>query len=138
MSNTQYPRIGTAVWVLRGEKVLLGKREKGSETGSWCPPGGAVDMFETPLECAIREVRDETGLTVESPKLMAVMSDANQEKGSHWITLHFVARGAEGEPRDASGEIGNWTWYSWSELPKPLFSPAGNFVKNGYNPQNFN
>jgi len=34
--------------------------------GFWMPPGGHVELHENPLETAIREVREETGLEVES------------------------------------------------------------------------
>ncbi len=135
--KVKYPRVGTAVWIIKDGKLLLGKREKGSGVGSWCVPGGALDMNESPTAGAIREVQEETGVTVERPGLMAVMNDIDSEKGSHWVTLHFVAKWVSGEPRDAVGEIGNWTWYEWGKLPEPLFAPTRNFAKNGYNPQNF-
>jgi 8-oxo-dGTP diphosphatase len=133
-----YPRIGTAVHIVKDGKVLLGKREKGSQVGSWCVPGGAVDMYETPTEGAIREVFEETGLIIEKPRLMVVLNDVDHEKGTHWVTLQFVANWLDGEPRDAVGEIGNWAWFDWDDLPEPLFAPTRNFVKNGYNPHNFN
>ncbi len=135
--RVKYPRIGTAVWILKDGKILFGKREKGTGTGTWCVPGGAIDMYEGPTAAATREALEETGLTVETPRLMAVMNDIDREKGAHWVTLHFVANWISGEPRDAVGEIGNWTWCDWKEPPEPLFAPTRNFAKNGYNPQNF-
>ena len=133
-----HPRIGTAVWIIHEGKVLLGKREKGSQVGTWCVPGGAVDMFETPTDGAAREVFEETGLVVGRPRLMAVMNDVDAERGTHWVTLQFVAAYEGGMPRDAEGEIGNWAWFAGESLPEPLFVPTRNFVKNGYNPHNFN
>src|SRR5262245_41977803 len=111
--KVKYPRVGTAVWIVKDGKVLLGKRERGSGTGTWSVPGGALDMNEGPTAGAIREVKEETGLTVETPRLMAVMNDIDSEKGSHWVTLNFIANWLSGEPRDAVGEIGNWAWFPW-------------------------
>jgi 8-oxo-dGTP diphosphatase len=132
------PRVGTAVWIRYGDTVLLGKREKGAGINTWSPPGGAIDMHETPTQCAVREVFEETGLTIQKPRLCGVMSDSDRANDAHWITLHFIADYEGGEPKDAVGEIGNWQWFHWDELPQPLFEPARNFQKNGYNPLKFN
>jgi 8-oxo-dGTP diphosphatase len=138
MTEQKFPRVGTAVWIIKEGKVLLGKREAGAEKGSWCVPGGAIDLYEGPTAGAIREVMEETKMTIDTPRLIAVMNDADKENGSHWITLHFVANWVSGSAKDNPGEIGNWTWFTYEKLPENLFSATRNFVKNGYNPHNFN
>ncbi|MGI0141745.1 MAG: NUDIX hydrolase [Candidatus Micrarchaeales archaeon] len=51
--------------IMRGDKVLLIKRVKGGERGSeWEIPGGKVEKGESLKEGVIREVREETNLTV--------------------------------------------------------------------------
>ena len=42
-------------------RILLQRR---SDSGGWAPPGGVMDIGETLAECAIREVRKETGFDV--------------------------------------------------------------------------
>lgn len=139
MSEKQrIPRVGTAVWIIKDEKVLLGKRERGAGVGTWCVPGGAIALFEGPTAGAAREVLEETSLVTETPRLIAVMNDVDTAEGTHWITLHFVAKYVSGSPKAKPGEIGNWTWFRYEKLPENLFEPTRNFVKNGYNPQNFN
>ncbi len=135
MSEQKYPRIGTAVWIIRNGKVLLGRREKlGFGVGTWCPPGGAVEYGETLQAAAIRETEEETGLILEAVRLISVVDDIFDH---HWVTPYFVADWVSGEARDAIGEIGQWAWFEWNELPDPLYGPTRNFVKNGYNPLNF-
>jgi 8-oxo-dGTP pyrophosphatase MutT (NUDIX family) len=59
--------------VVRDEvgRVLLIKR---SDTGSWALPAGSMELGETLRECAIREVREETGLIARSVTPFALYS----------------------------------------------------------------
>jgi 8-oxo-dGTP pyrophosphatase MutT (NUDIX family) len=50
-----------AVFVVRGSKTLLLHHR---QHGMWLPPGGHIELGETPDEAALREVREETGLEV--------------------------------------------------------------------------
>ncbi len=65
-------RAGTAVIVLdeRG-RILLEKR---SDSGLWGLPGGRIEPGESLIEAALREVREETGLTVEIVGLVGIYS----------------------------------------------------------------
>lgn len=59
--------IGTSVYAQRGEEILILKRAGGAATGAWYTPGGVLDPGETPEACAIRELREETGLAPTGP-----------------------------------------------------------------------
>lgn len=52
----------------RGRALLI----KHTRLGVWLPPGGEVEPGETPLEAAIRELREETGLAGRYPKTTEV------------------------------------------------------------------
>ena len=56
------------------EKVLLTKR---ADNGLWCLPSGGVDPGESVEETILREVYEETGLTVRVLRLIGVYSDPN-------------------------------------------------------------
>jgi 8-oxo-dGTP diphosphatase len=45
--------------------LLFVRREKPPFAGQFLPPGGHVELGENPLEAAVREVREETGLEIE-------------------------------------------------------------------------
>ncbi len=64
---------GVGVIVLREHnntpQVLIIKRGKPPEYGSWTVPGGTLQLGETIVECARREVLEETGLTISMAPL---------------------------------------------------------------------
>jgi ADP-ribose pyrophosphatase YjhB (NUDIX family) len=59
------PRLGCAVIILNGNKVLLGKRAKEPHYGKWIIPGGGVKFLETYKDTAKREIFEETGLSLD-------------------------------------------------------------------------
>jgi 8-oxo-dGTP diphosphatase len=60
-------RLSTALFVERGDEILVLKRAGGEMTGGWYLPGGAVDPGETVEEGAVRELREEAGLVPSGP-----------------------------------------------------------------------
>ena len=58
------PFIGIGIVVVKGDHVLLCRRGKAPNIGSWTLPGGAQEVGETCHEAARRELMEETGLAV--------------------------------------------------------------------------
>jgi 8-oxo-dGTP pyrophosphatase MutT (NUDIX family) len=64
------PKLGADAAVLNNlGQILLLKR---NDDGTWCLPGGWVDVNESPAEAAIREVHEETGLAVLSDSYIVI------------------------------------------------------------------
>lgn len=92
-------------------------------------------MNERPEACAIRETREETGIGIENPRFVTFTNDIFAEAGKHYVTLFFVADWKSGEVQLMEPEMCHeWKWSRWDSLPKPLFSPTGNFVETRINP----
>ncbi|GAA4964132.1 NUDIX domain-containing protein [Yinghuangia aomiensis] len=53
-------------------RVLLVRR---GDSGNWVLPGGGMELGESLVGCAVREVREETGLDVEVTGLVGIFSD---------------------------------------------------------------
>ncbi|MBU2548457.1 MAG: NUDIX hydrolase [Proteobacteria bacterium] len=68
------PKLAACGLVVRQGRVLLMKRARPPEKGSWCLPGGFVDRGETLEGAAVREVGEETGLDVETTGLYGLYS----------------------------------------------------------------
>ncbi|MFP5073184.1 NUDIX domain-containing protein [Pseudonocardia nantongensis] len=52
--------------------VALGHRVTAGEAPSWCLPGGHLEDGETPVEAALREPAEETGVVAVTGRLLAV------------------------------------------------------------------
>ncbi|PIZ88706.1 MAG: ADP-ribose pyrophosphatase [Candidatus Nealsonbacteria bacterium CG_4_10_14_0_2_um_filter_38_17] len=133
----QKPGVGVGVMILRGNKVLLGKRHSDptkadSELhgeGSWTMPGGKLEFQEELKEAAIREVMEETGIKVMNFELISVSNDKIPDK--HFVTIGFLAENFEGEPRVMEpDEITEWQWFDLNNLPHPIFLPSEKILKN--------
>ncbi|MFW6641404.1 NUDIX hydrolase [Nocardiopsis algeriensis] len=72
-------------------RVLIIRR---ADDGTWVPPGGLLEPGETPQECVVREVLEETGVTVTPLRLTGVYK--NMERGV--LTLAFLCAPLSGEP----------------------------------------
>jgi ADP-ribose pyrophosphatase YjhB (NUDIX family) len=84
------------VIVERDGAVLLVRRRLNPRQGFWSFPAGFVDFDEAPIEAAVRECREETGLTVEITGLLDVIAEAGD--GEADIVIVYRARAVGGEP----------------------------------------
>ena len=129
------PQVGVGVIVLRGDKVLLGKRRGSHGAGTWALPGGHLEFGESVEACALRETEEETGLKVRILRQGPYTNDMMLAEDKHYVTVFVVASYAEGmaqvmEPRKCEG----WDWFRWSELPDNLFAPLKTLVGQGFDP----
>lgn len=119
------PEIGVGVVVKRGRRYLLGLRRSARGDGTWSTPGGAVAPGEGVLACAMRELREETGLVAERPRVVAQAAN-HLDDGREWRSV-FVVVDVPGDPEPALREpdkCGAWGWFEPTSLPQPLFAPV--------------
>ena len=70
----------TLCYVKNGNKTLMLhriKKENDIHEGKWNGLGGKMEAGETPEECVIREVREESGLQIQNPALRGVLTFPN-------------------------------------------------------------
>jgi len=129
------PCVGVGVVVIKGGKVLLGKRKNAHGEGSWCFPGGHLEFNESVEECAVREVREETGIEIKNLRLGPFTNDVFEKEAKHYVTLFVIAEYASGKAKVMEPEkCEKWAWFEWNSLPEPLFLPIQNLLKQGFNP----
>lgn len=76
-------------------KILMlyrNKKENDIHEGKWNGLGGKLELGETPEECVIREVKEESGLTIESPILKGFITFPNFDGSEDWYVFVFVAK----------------------------------------------
>ncbi|PWU23498.1 DNA mismatch repair protein MutT [Candidatus Cerribacteria bacterium 'Amazon FNV 2010 28 9'] len=129
-----HPKVGVGVIVIRDGKVLMGKRKNSHGDGTWNFPGGHLEGGETPQECAIREVKEETGLEIRDLRIGPYTNDIFEQEHKQYITLFIVTYSQQGEPTVMEpNKCSEWKWFSWDHLPQPLFLPTQNLLAQGFN-----
>lgn len=129
VSAPQRPLVGIAAVVRREGKVLLGLRINAHGEGSWSFPGGHLEFGEDILACAARETFEETSLDVHPIKVATVTNDIFEKEEKHYVTVfvlcdYISGEASTSEPHKCKG----WEWFTWEELPSPLFLPIQNLL----------
>ena len=109
--------IGAAAFIVdEAGRVLLVKHTYGRL--NWELPGGAGEVGESPVETAVREVQEETGLTVVAQHMTGSYYTPENEM------LHFVFRCERTEhdapPCPDRAEISECGFWPVSALPRPI------------------
>jgi len=115
------PVVGVGAIILEGGKILLEKRKSTPGEGKWAVPGGLIELGETVERAVIREVKEETGLDVASPRLVDVVDYISlDEKGAvkyHFIILDYLVTVKGGELKAAS-DAAELRWVPISEVER--------------------
>lgn len=100
------PRVGSAVILRIGDKILLGLRNKEPEKGKWVLPGGGIEPFESVREAAKRELMEETGLDIEVGEQVGVY-EIIAPPGEHRVIVYSWATVKNGKlkPSSDSAEV---------------------------------
>jgi ADP-ribose pyrophosphatase YjhB (NUDIX family) len=107
-----------------GQKIVLIRR-KHPPTG-WAIPGGFIDQGEKAEDAALREAREETGLSVTLTALFGVYSDPARDSRRHTISTVYIAT-AEGTP-SGGDDAAEAHLFGEQELPVPLAFDHANIL----------
>ncbi|MEW8956230.1 NUDIX domain-containing protein [Clostridium sp.] len=83
----------------KGKTLMLHriKKENDVHHGKWIGVGGKVESGESPEECIIREVKEETSLTIENPKLRGILTFPNFVEGEDRLVFLYSVKEFKGE-----------------------------------------
>ena len=97
-------------------RLLLGRRAIEPRLGLWDVPGGFCLPDETPEACAVRELREETGCTIELTGFVAHLIDTYGDDGDHTLNAVFTGRIVVGEPT-AADDVAELRWFALDDVP---------------------
>ncbi len=114
------PLIGVGAVIVADGRALLIRRGQAPLLGEWSLPGGVLECGETLRDAAIREAREETGLTVEVGEMLGVyervIRSEDRRVRYHYVLIDFLCRAVEGELK-AGSDAADVGWFRREELP---------------------
>ena len=115
----QRPYLAVSAAIVRDGKVLIVRRARNPALNLYTLPGGGVEIGETLVEAAQREVREETALEVEPIGLAGhrevIVRDKDGRVERHFLIMCFAARWRSGEVR-LNEELDDARWIAPGEL----------------------
>jgi len=117
-----YPRVGVGAIVLHEGRVLLVKRGRAPGLDLWSVPGGLVELGETTVEAACREVAEETGLKVRIAGVVGLLDrvtrDAEGRVRYHWVLIDYLAMPESTETLRAGSDAAEVRWVTIDEVER--------------------
>ena len=113
------PIIGVGAVIVCNGKILLEKRKSEPGRGKWTVPGGLVELGESAEQTVMREVREETNLEVEDPKLIDIVNsitlDENGKIKYHFVIVDYFVK-LKGGTLKAADDAAELRWVKFSKV----------------------
>lgn len=90
------------------------KKENDIHQGKWIGLGGKMEEGETPEECIVREVKEESGLRIKKPRLRGILTFPKFKDNEDWYVFLFTAKEFEGELIES--QEGTLQWIDDTEI----------------------
>lgn len=103
-----------------GLSVLLIERVNEPFKGCWAFPGGFMDMDEDAEACAIRELKEETGLEIRSMKQVGAFTEVNRDPRGRTVSIAFYAVIEKSEVK-GSDDAAQARWFPIDSVPPLAF-----------------
>ena len=123
----QYPRPMVTVDIMvlslikKNLSVLLIQRKNGPFKAQWALPGGFIEMDETLVESASRELKEETALSNVHLTELGTFGDPGRDPRGRTVTILYLAILNREYPIHAGDDAQNAQWFEINHLPKMAF-----------------
>ena len=110
-------KIGTLCYIKKNNKTLMlhrVKKENDMHKNKWNGLGGKLIPGESPEECVIREIKEESGLNIKTPSLKGIITFPKFDNIEDWLVFVFTANQFSGDLIDS--DEGNLKWIDDSDL----------------------
>ena len=104
-ANSMVPSANVVVTDDAGRILMIHR----SDNDNWAVPGGAMDLGESLVDCAVREAKEETGIDCEITGLVGIYTDpkhiifyTSDGEARQEFSVLFTARATGGEPTTSS------------------------------------
>lgn len=129
------PRLGAIAVVYHEGQFLLVKRKKEPNANTWGFPGGHVELGETALDAAVRELHEETGVIGRAERYLtnidAITRDGDGAVVFHYLLAVVACDYIEGMPV-AADDVSDAGWFTRVEADALPQSPNLKTVMDFY------
>jgi 8-oxo-dGTP diphosphatase len=116
---SQQPLLGAIAVVIRNNQVLLAKRRKNPDSGLWGFPGGHVELGETALAAAARELQEETGILAEPVDYLTnidvVIRNPDGSVAVHYLLAAVLCDYVSGTAQ-AADDVSDARWFDCTDI----------------------
>ena len=120
------PKLGAIAVVFHDNRFLLVKRKKEPNADTWGFPGGHVELGETALQAAARELSEETGIVGIPQKYLtnvdAITRDTQGAIQFHFLLAAVLCRYESGTPC-AADDVSDAGWFTVQQVATLRQSP---------------
>ena len=98
-------QLATLCYLMDGERTLMLhriKKKNDFHEGKWNGLGGKFEAGETPEECAVREIKEESGYLMKNPRLHGIITFPMFDGEKDWYVFLFTSNNFEGELIDSN------------------------------------
>ncbi len=120
------PLLGVSIMCWKQNQVLLIKRAQEPYKGLWSLPGGLIELGESLVEAAKRELQEETNITAQITEQLETFDSIQRDKGGklkfHYVLVVFKAKFLAGDEiaKDDATEV---KWYTIDQLINLKLTP---------------
>ena len=129
MYTYKYPHpavTADCIVMTRDNQVLLIQRKNEPCQGQWAFPGGFMDIDETAEAAAVRELQEETGITLSETDIFQVgaYTAVDRDPRERVITIAYLAEIDAPVPVKGSDDAARAQWFPLDALPPLAFDHA--------------
>jgi 8-oxo-dGTP diphosphatase len=134
-TDSRRPVVGVGAVVVHQGRVALIRRGKEPLKGRWVVPGGTVEWGEGLEDAVVREIQEETGLTVRPRALLTAFDRIDHGPDGvryHYVIVDYLCEWVSGELQ-AGSDAAEAAWAAPGELPRyDLPAKALEVVTDGF------
>ena len=104
-------KLGTLCYIDNGKETLMlhrVKKENDMHKDKWNGLGGKFKDGESPEECVIREVKEESGLTIKKPSLKGIITFPAFDEIDDWMVFVFTSNQFTGSLTECDEGVLEW------------------------------
>lgn len=109
-----------SVLILKADSVLLARRNAEPFKGQYDVVGGFLQYGEHPLDGALRETMEETGLKIRIRDMLGVYMDTYGPRGKSTLNFYYIGSILSGRMK-AQDDVAGLEWFPLHKLPAPAF-----------------